>query len=275
LAKVPLRVSYREQADLNVLRNYAVEPVYADYADVNTIKKAMQDVSSALLILPIHEQMAEWGKRVIDCAKKTKLPRLVLLSNLGANEQSANDIPRMHGEIIASLKESGIPYDIVKSAPYFQNLFWNVITIVRNRQFSLPLDNIEIPYIDVQDLSIVFAKLLYETREGNNEYYLTGPQPLSMFRFSRQLSLALGKSIRYVPSPPQAGAQTFRDMGLTRWLSQAIADMYKDYATGNYSQITKDFEKIMGRKPTGISSFLERNISVFTDPTVPAGFLES
>lgn len=267
-AKVNVRVSYREQAELNVLRNFGVEPIFADFTDPSSIEEAMKGVTSAMMILPISKHMSEWGKQIVDCAKRAKLPKLVILSNLAADPDSEFDIPRMHGEIIAHLKQSGAPHHIIMAAPYFQNLFWSVITIVRQRQFSLPLNNAELPYLDIRDVAIFAAKLLCEQHRLNTEYHITGNAPLSMFRIARILSKSLGHDIRYLPIPAANGAHVFRTMGMTSWLAQAVADMYTEYSSGKYGAVTNDFRKVVGREPTGLDKFIERNILVFSQDTI-------
>ncbi|MGI9298289.1 MAG: NAD(P)H-binding protein [Gammaproteobacteria bacterium] len=272
-AKVNVRVSYREQSELNVLRNFGAEPIFADFSDPDSLRQAMIDVTSAALILPIHPNMGEWGKTVIDCAKEAKLPKLALLSNLSADGDAGYNIPRMHGEIMEHLKRSGVPYYIVQSAPYFQNLFWSVITIVRQRQFSLPLGNAELPYIDLHDVAIFIAKLLCGEYPAGQTFRITGAKAFSMFRIARKLSQALEQDIRYTPIPHANAEHIFRTMGMTSWLAKTIAEMYAEYDSGKYGAPTGDFKKIAGRAPTGLDKFIERNLLVFRQDTLPERLL--
>lgn len=272
-AKIPVRVSYREQSELNVLRNFGAEPIYADFSDPDSLHQSMIDVSSAALILPIHPQMSEWGKTVVDCAKKAKLPKLVLLSNLSADGDARYNIPRMHGEIMNYLKASGVPYYIVQSAPYFQNIFWSVITIVRQRQFSLPLGATELPYIDLHDVAIFIAKLLCEDHPAGRAFRITGAKAFSMFRIARKLSQALEQDIRYAPIPHENAEHIFRTMGMTSWLAKTIAEMYLEYDSGKYGKPTNDFKEIAGRAPTGLDRFIERNLMVFRQDALPERLL--
>lgn len=268
-ARIKMRVSYREQSELNVLRNFGAEPIFADFTRPETLHQAMLDVSSAALILPIHPDMSEWGKTVADCAKEAKLPKIVLLSNLSANGDARYNIPRMHGEIIEHLKKSGVPYNIVQSAPYFQNIFWSIITIVRQRQFSLPLGTTELPYIDLHDVAIFIAKLLCEDHPANRVYRITGARSFSMFRIARRLSQALGQDIRYSPIDHANAEHVFRTMGMTTWLAKTIAEMYAEYDGGAYNEPTGDFQEIVGRAPTGLDKFIERNLLVFRQDSLP------
>ena len=274
-AQINVRVSYREQSELNMLRNFAVEPIFADYTQPESLRQAMKGVSGAVMILPISPQMGEWGRQIIDCAKATNLPKLVLLSNLSASPEAEFGIPKMHGEILAHLQKSGVPYHIVQSAPYFQNLFWSVLTIVRQRGFSLPLGNAELPYIDLHDVAILIAKVLCEERPPNQIYRITGPQSLSMFRIARKLSQAIGHDIRYTPIEHENSERVFRAMGLTSWLAHAISEMHIEYSSGKYKEPTNDFKEAVGRAPSGLDSFIERNLIVFRRDEIPEHFLEN
>lgn len=272
-AKVNVRVSYREQSELNVLRNFGAEPIFADFNEPDSLRQSMIDVSAAALILPIHPDMEKWGKTVVDCAREAKLPKLVLLSNLAADGSAESNIPRMHGEIMEYLRQSGVPYFIVQSAPYFQNIFWSVITIVRQKQFSLPLGTTELPYIDLRDVAIFMAKLLCDDVPTNQVLKPTGARGLSMFRIARKLSQALEQDIRYSPIPHANAVHIFRTMGMTSWLAETIAEMYAEYDSGKYSTVTSDFKKIVGRAPTGLDKFIERNIFVFRQDAIPERLL--
>ncbi len=274
-AQINVRVSYREQSELNVLRNFGAEPIFADYDQPESLQQAMIGVSAAAVILPISPKMGEWGRQIVDCAKASGLPKLVLFSNLGAAADSPFEIPRLHGEIVDHLQKSGVPYQIVQCAPYFQNLFWSMLTIVRQRGFSLPLGNAELPYIDLHDVAVSMAKILYEDLPADQIYRITGPQSLSMFRIARRLSQSIGHDVRYTPIEPKNGERVFRAMGMTSWLSKAISDMHIEYASGKYKEPTGDFRALIGRAPSGLDSFIERNLMVFRRDEIPEHSLEN
>lgn len=260
-----VRVCYREQADLNTLRVYGAEPIYASYDDSDSILEALKGVSAAALILPVHPKMGEWGETVIDCARRARLSNLVVLSNLGADKNSPAEIGRMHGSVISCLHKSGVPGHVVQCAPYFQNLLWSVITVVRQRKFSLPLENAKLPYIDLGDVAAFIAKLLSgDVQQPDRAWRVTGAHSYSMFDIARKMSETLGYKIRYMPVPPNSGKTVFRSQGLTSWLSEAIAGMYAEYASGKFDEpAPADFEKVMGRPPAGLDEFIEKHINVF------------
>ncbi len=262
-AKTEVRVTYREQAELNTLRELACEIFHADYSEPESVAKAMKDVNRVVLILPIAPNMAEWGKNSINAAKQAGVERLILLSNVAASRESAAEIPRMHGDVIHHLQNSGLTHTVVRPAPYFQNLFWSTITIVRWKKLSLPLGG-KLPHIDVRDVGLFLSHVVREDSKENRDYTITGPESLTMFRMARTLGKEVGSNIRFVPTPARAGKQCFRDMGLTPWLCDAINGMYGEYDSGKYDKPTRDFANLTGKKPISFERFAADYYNVFT-----------
>ena len=262
-AGVDVRVTYREQAELNTLRELACETFHADYNEPATVYNAMKSANCVVVILPIDKHLAEWGKTVVDAAaQNTDIKRVVLLSNVAADAQADTDIARMHGEVAEHLKNSGVNYTIVRPMPYYQNLFWSTITIVRQKNISLPLNG-KLPQIDVRDVGLFLAKAAQDDSESDREYTITGPESLTVFQMARMLSKEIGFTVRFMPAPVRAGKQCFRDMGLTPWLSEAIGGMYAEYDSGKYETPTDDFQKLAKRKPLPFSQFAADYKTVF------------
>lgn len=260
-----IRVTYREQSDLNQLRAFNTEPFYADYEQPETIHKAMQGINSVIVILPIHRQFEEWGKLVIDCAKEAGIKQYTVLSNFAVGSGANAEIAYRHGQLEQYAIDQGIPYTILRAATYFQNILWSTLTIVRQKRISLPLENAKLPYIDMRDVArALICTTLHNSKKKNKIYTLTGGEALSMFDIARLLSQTLGQTIRYHPTPLKSASAAFRDMGMVEWISQSVSEMYNDYATLDLSAISSDFTDICGCPPRTFADFIQEHADILS-----------
>ena len=260
-----IRVTYREQADLNQLRNFGAEPFYADYEAPETLRKAMKNIDRLIVILPIHEKFETWGRLVIDCTKEAKIKQYTVLSNFAVGQGGSAEIAYHHEQLERYAIDQGIPYTILRSATYFQNILWSTLTIMRQNRISLPLENAKLPYIDMRDVAEALVKAtLGSNKQKNKIYTLTGSKALSMFDIARLLSEALGKTIRYYPTPLKSAPEAFRDVGMIEWIAQSVAAMYSDYATLDLSAVSSDFTDICGKPPRAFTDFIQENIDLLS-----------
>ena len=257
------RVTFREQSELTTLREFGTETVYADFGDFDSIKNAMTGMERVFFIAPTSPKAAEWNPIALAAAKETGIGHFIRLSGIGAKEGVAAQIAKIHYEADEALKASGIPYTIIKPTPYYQNLFWSVITIVRHGRFSLPYGNAAVAHMDVRDVARVAAHILIDDGHQNQEYTVTGPESMTMFQIARRLAKAIKRDVRYAPSPPSAAKQVFRDLGLTDWDASTIGEMFEEYSSGGYSFVTNNFEKITGQKPISFEKFCTDYHNVF------------
>lgn len=258
-----IRVTYREQSELNLLRYYGVEPFHADYCKPGSIAAAMKGVNRVICILPIEQDFEEWGRLAIDCAKEAGA-HYIALSNFSVGKGSAR-ISRHHQRLEEHLAASGLPYTIIRPSTYFQNLLWSTITIVRHGRFSLPMENAKIAHVDMRDVAeMIVAVMLSSGKHSGQTYTATGPETLSMFDIARLLSGAIGKTIRYYPAPLAEAEASFRDTGMTEWIASTVAEMYKDYATLDLTGVSADFKKVCGHAPRSFLSFVQEHARIFS-----------
>jgi uncharacterized protein YbjT (DUF2867 family) len=267
-AGLPVRVTFREQWELTKLREFGAETVAADFNDAESLKNAMTGIGRVLMIAPTAPQALEWNLSAINIAKEAGVRHFIRLSGVGANEGVGARIAKAHFEADEALKASGLSWTIIKPAPYYQNMFWSVITIVRNNVFSLPLEAAQVAQVDVHDVARVAAHTLIDDGHEGKTYTITGPQALTMFQVARKISKAIGKEVRYMPAPAGAAKQVFRDVGLPEWDSTAIGEMFTEYATGKYAAVSGDFTAVTGQKPIDFDRFCADNKRVFLkEPT--------
>ena len=269
-AGFPVRVTYREQAELNQLRAYAFDDsVVADYNNVDDLKRAMEGIDRLLSIVPVAPQAAEWNANIHEAAQQSGVSHIVRISQIGASDETDAEIAKTHYQADESLKGlSNVNHTIIKPAVYYQNMFWAALTIVRLGNFGLPLGDASLAQIDVRDVARVCAHSLVDDGHEGKEYTITGPESMTMHVVARKISRASGRNIRYLPVPPAAAKQVFKDAGLPEWHANAIGEMYQEYASGRYNFVSEEYALITGERPTKFDQFSEDYRDVFIRETV-------
>ena len=77
------------------------------------------------------------------------------------------------------------------------------------------------------------------------------------------LSRALGKGVKYVDVPLEAGREAMLGMGLPEWIADAYSELWKNFSEGGGDLVTGDVEEIIGRAPRSYETFAHDFAQVF------------
>src|SRR6267154_2319498 len=128
-----------------------------------------------------------------ELSKDAGVGRLVLLS--GRNEAEAEKAERV-------VMASGLEWTIVRCAFFAQNFdegAW--LDEVLAGTVSLPVDNVQEPFVDADDIADVAVAALTDDRHVGQLYELTGPRLLSFRDAVAQISAVAGRDISFVSVP--------------------------------------------------------------------------
>ena len=89
-----------------------------DYGDVESLKRAFTDVSSAFIVSGYAKpgERAKLHRNAFQAAQRTGVRYLIYLSTLGASPDSRFPMSRDHYESEKFLKTTGVPYTICGTA---------------------------------------------------------------------------------------------------------------------------------------------------------------
>src|SRR5215475_11118565 len=140
---------------------------------------------------------------VIDLAKAAGVAQIVTVSVRGA--KPGNPLSSgVHGEVDEHLRASGVPYAILQSTSFMQNLARDL----RGDRFYGSYAKLRMNYIDARDIGDVAAALLTAPVGESRDYILTGPQSPTHDEIAAAMTAALGREIRYVDLPvPEMAAR--------------------------------------------------------------------
>lgn len=98
----------------------AVRPVVADFDDVASLDSALASVGHVYLVTPSSERAEQQQLDFLDRAAAAGVQRIVLLSQLGAREDSPVRFLRYHAVVENRLGALGVDYTILRPNLYFQ-----------------------------------------------------------------------------------------------------------------------------------------------------------
>ena len=249
----PVRAMVRTEADRGKLPA-GVPVAVADFDDPASIAAALAGAGRAYLVTPSSERAEEQQRRFADLAAKAGIDHLVVLSQLGADEQSPVRFLRYHGAVEHHVRDLGIAYTFLRPNLFFQGLLAFAGSISAEGRFYAPIGDATVSAIDVRDIAAVAAIALTEAGHEGATYTLTGPASITHTQIATALTAALGRDVTFIDVPPEAFADSLRGI-LPPWQVQGLLEDYAHYRRGEAAAVSPAVAKITGRAPRDVQQF--------------------
>ncbi len=241
-----------------------VDTAYGDLARPATLEAAMTGADKVFLLGPAHHDEAAWYRNAIDAAARVGVRHLVVSSILGADPVSEVRFLRHHGLADAHLRESGVPWTILRPNMYMHNVtdLWPS-AIGPDGNYYAPAGDARISTVDARDVGAVAARVLTEDGHVGQTYDLTGPQALTTAECCELLAGHLGRPVRYVSIDDEAARTAMLGAGLQRWMADALIELYQDYRRsgrdGYAARIHDGVEAVTGKPPRTLAQALSKS----------------
>ncbi|WP_029114562.1 SDR family oxidoreductase [Mycobacterium sp. URHB0044] len=265
-AKLDLRALVRDESTADGVRERNAELVVGDLDDPRSLPPAFDGVQDVWLLTPNGPRAPENNMNAVWAARQAGVERIVRLSVVGAAHTAPNRSGRLHALSDREIQECGMRWTILRPHWFMQNLLNEAADIAATGTFSLNMASARIGMIDVRDIAECAALVLLDDpdRHHGQTYTLTGPQSLTFDEVADHTSLALGRSISYVPVSDDAKRITLQGYGVPTW----IIDMLEEYAQayiGGWGDFTTDtVAQLLGRPPRGIADFARDHATALT-----------
>jgi uncharacterized protein YbjT (DUF2867 family) len=123
------------------------------------------------------------------------------------------------------------------------------------------LEDAKLAPVDIEDIAKAAFALLHTSGHQGKCYEMTGPETLSMTEIAEQLSLAFGKTVRYVNVPPAERTRALLAAGVPSYIADALdiqASERRKGATGE-GVVHPETHIALGIRPTTFAQFARRN----------------
>jgi uncharacterized protein YbjT (DUF2867 family) len=178
----------------------------------------------------------------------------------------------MHAEIEGYLERSGVTWTHLRPSQFMSEYLRERPAIVAEGAFFLPLEDAKLAPVDVDDIAKAAFALLHTSGHQGKRYEMTGPEALSMTEIAEQLSLALGKTVRYVNVPPAERTRALLAAGVPAYIADALdvqASERRKGATGE-GVVHPETHIALSIRPTTFAEFARRNAAVWRGEVVPS-----
>ncbi len=190
---------------------------------------------------------------LVKAAKKADVKKLVLLSGKGEREAQLCEQVIIH---------SGLDHTIVRANWFNQNFSENfLLDGILEGHVALPFAEMEIPFVDANDIAEVAVKALTEDEHNGKIYELTGPEGLTFGEAVQLISQATGKEIQFTGVSISSYVNTLRQHNLPEDFIWLIEYLFTE-VLGNpsNSEITNDIEHVLHRKPIRFKDYIDLTV---------------
>ena len=246
------------------------EPVLADYADKQSLRKALDGVTSVFVVCSPIPQLVELESNVLDVCKESGVTHVVLNSALGAGDYPKS-FPSWHRKVEDKLKATGMSYTILRPNGFLQNIVaFNAPSIRTQGAFYVAMGDAKVSYVDVGDIAVVAVKALQGGVHSGKTYELNGPEAISNQELATRISAVTGRTVNYVDIPESAQRDAMLGLGLPDWQVTALLELQQYYKQGAGAKTDGLLRDLIERDPMTLDQYLTANAREFRDQAASA-----
>ncbi len=229
-----------------------------DWDDPSTWKPALEGTEAAYItVYPdlsfpgVADKVDAFAKLAVRLGTK----HLVLLS--GRGEKGAQDAEQR-------VQASGADWTIVRCSVFNQNFSESFADAIREGHLTMPVDDIQEPFVDAEDIAdVVFASLVDDRHKGK-VYELTGPRLLTLPQVAEELSKAMGRDVQFHAVSVDEYAVELIQHGFSEEEALPVAQLIADVLDGRNATLTDGVQQALGRQPRDFAEFAEREAAAGT-----------
>ena len=234
--------------------------VSINFADVASLEKAMQGISTLFMLMPAHPDTAQWGRNIISAAKISGVKHIVRSSVDVAYKAPSYDFMKLIRETDQDVIESGLNYTITAPQFFMQNLSTLLADDYKNGVLYLPAGEGKVGWIDVRDIAAVSVEVLLNPERFNHQTLtITGSKAFSYGEAVNQMNEVLGKKTQYVAVSDEAAIKGMEEKHFPPFFIDIMMDLSNAVAEGRAHEITGTVKKVTGQKPISFKQFVADN----------------
>lgn len=257
---VTARAGFQTQEKASALQQMGIEGVVLDFENRETIAAAFKGIDTLFLVTPGSPYASRQEERLLAEAKKGGVNRVVKLSGKIAEHHTVG-FSVWNREAERQIKESGIPYTILRGNFFMQNLFGSAAQI-KQGVFTMGPAAKKVAWLDARDVAAVAIAALTEPGHSGQTYDLNGPELLDGHAQAAVFSSVLGRPIKYLDVSVTDFVESLKKFGMPDWLVEAFAVSAADSEIpGDQSSAT--VERILRRKPNSLAQFVGDYRNIF------------
>ncbi|USB31643.1 NmrA family NAD(P)-binding protein [Paenibacillus sp. YPG26] len=211
------------------LEEQGITAFVGDLTDASSLHAAHEGVSKVFLLLPVDynlERNRRFIRNTVDAAKEAKVKLLVVnTSAFNPDEATGVTLYDIKRELIAYVKESGIPSIILKPTLYMENFLVPGVLSNQTLAYPVPADS-AIAWISMEDAAAYSVYALNHPELAGQILPIVGSEALTGNQLAEQFSTALDREIQFFSLPVEAFEEALSPI-LGKDTASGLADSYK------------------------------------------------
>ena len=241
-----------------------VEAREFDYGKTKDLAHAFQGVDHLLRISSKEiGQRAVQHLNMIEAAKKAGVKWIVYTSLLRADTSSLS-LAGEHLATEAALKESGIPYTVLRNGWYTENYTGSVQVAIAGGAFPGSAGEGKVSSAARIDFAEAAVAVLTGTNHEGKVYELAGDEAYTLTKLAAEISRQTGKNIPYRNLAESDYAALLKQFGLPELYAKAIASWDTSASKGDLFDNGHQLSKLIGRPTTSLSEVVRKTLAEFS-----------
>jgi uncharacterized protein YbjT (DUF2867 family) len=233
-----------------------------DFANTKSYTTALKGINILFLLRP--PQLADvelYFKPLLAKAKEAGIQKIVFLSVQGVEKSKV--IP--HHKIEKLIIQMGFEFIFVRPSYFMQNLTTTLLPEIQaDNQITLPAGKAKFNWVDVENIGEVTARLLIDFDQFKNQAFeITGTENIAFGEIADLISTQTGIKIRYRSVSPFRFYSIKKKEGLDKGFILVMLLLHFLPRFQKEPRISNTFKKLIGKYPTTLQEFIEREKSQF------------
>lgn len=248
----------RDENKASDVKARGVELRVGSYEDIPSLERAMRGVEKVLLISGTEDNRVQQHQNVVDAAKRAGVRLIAYTSRLVHGQAIINPLMKSHFETEDYIKQSGLPYALLRNA-----LYMDVIPLfvggekVFETGIQLPTGDGRVSYALRHEMGEAIAELLVNGSTQSRVYELTAAETWSYADVADALSALSGRPVKYTPLEPSEFEARMRQRGLPEHVIQRSGGFYHEIRDGLLDGVSPEMEQLLGRRPSSLKDGLK------------------
>lgn len=253
---ITVRAFVRDETKAEPLAKTGAEIAVGEFDDRKSIRAAMQDIDTVVLIVPAGPAAMDQSSNVLKISKESSVRKVVRISAIKASVDGPTENTRLHARSDEQLQASGMKYVILRPNYFMQNLFMSLDSINNESALYAGMGDAKFAMIDVRDIVECAGEAAIGDIFDDQVIELSGPGSVSLHDVANVLSDVSGRSVKYVPVTPDAVRESMLRAGHDDWISTLMRDYSRAYSEGWGDFVTDNVERMTAHAPRDVDQFV-------------------